>query len=229
MFVLLLAPAVAPAQPRGADGAERHYRAGVEAYTRRRFDVAATEFRAAYELTHDPALLFNLGSALASDGQRDAAVEALRDFLRASPDAPNRAAVEARLRELAPPPVAAPSTPPTPPIVMTRPAPPPPAPRSPWPAAGAVLGGVGLVAAAVGVGLYLDVDAQYDRCAQTRCPREEQPRGQDAASVGLLWGGGALALAGLVTFVLAPRRVAAPASRAYLLPTPRGLAIGGVF
>lgn len=227
MLVLLLAPVAASAQPRPADRGERHYEAGAEAYAQRRFGVAATEFRRAYELTHEPALLFNLGSALAADGQREAARAALQDYLRSAPDAPNRPAVEARLRELAPP-VAAPVVPAPPPARVTLVAPPTPrATRSPWPLVGAVAGGVGVVAAAVGVGLYLDVDAQFDRCAQVGCPRDEQPRAQDAASVALLWGGGALAVAGLVTFLAAPRTTGA--ATAYLTPTPQGLAIGGVF
>lgn len=229
MLVLLLAPAAASAQPRPTDRGERHYEAGAAAYAQRQFRLAATEFRRAYELTREPALLFNLGSALAADGQRDAARAALQDYLRASPDAPNRAAVEARLRELAPP-VEAPVAPsPTRAAVHLVAPPAARATRSPWPLVGAVAGGVGVVAAAVGAGLYLDVDAQFDRCAQVACPRDEQPRAQDAAGVALLWGGGALAVAGLVTFLVAPRATGAATARAYLAPTPRGLAIGGVF
>ena len=228
MLVLLLAPVAASAQPRAADRGERHYQAGAEAYAQRQFRVAATAFRRAYELTHEPALLFNLGSALAADGQRDAARAALQDYLRIAPDAPNRSAVEARLRELAPP-VAAPVVSSPRRVAVGLAAPPTLASRSPWPLVGAVAGGVGVVAAAVGAGLYLDVDAQFDRCAQVGCPRDDQPRAQDAASVALLWGGGALAVAGLVTFLVAPRAAGAATARAYLVPTPRGLAIGGVF
>jgi tetratricopeptide (TPR) repeat protein len=225
---LVLAPLAAAAQPRSAEGGEAHYQAGAAAYAQRRFREAAAEFRQAYALTSEPALLFNLGSALAADGQRDAAREALQAFLAAAPDAPNRAAVEARLRELAPV-VAAPAPPPA---VALAPAAPPVArtvARSPWPVAGAVTGGVGVLAAAVGLGLYLDVDAQFDRCAQSGCARDEQPRAQDAASVGLLWGGGALAVAGLVTWLVAPSTVRGTAARVYVAPTARGVALAGVF
>jgi len=234
IVLLLLVPAVAPAQPRAssAELGERRYRAGFEAFARRDYAAAAAAFGEAYELTHDPALLFNLGSALASAGQRDAARNALEAFLRSSPDAPNRAAVEARIRALTPAPVvvapaAAPRPAPASSLVLSRA---PPATRpSPWPTVGVVLGGVGLVAAAVGLGLYLDVDARFGRCAQVPCPREDQPRGEDVASVALLWGGGAIAVAGLVTLLVAPRRSSSAIARIVVAPTAQGLTVGGAF
>ena len=233
---LLLTPATALAQPHGTERGEEHLRAGVEAYGRRQFRAAAIEFRAAYELTGEAMLLFNLGSALAADGQRDAAREAFEQYLRALPQAPNRVAVEARLRELAPPPTFPPppavvvvpaATPPvvaavprTPPVVEVR--------RSTLPLVGAVVGGAGLVAAGVGLGLYLDVDARLQSCAANHCSAAEQSRGEDAAAVALLWGGGAVALAGLVTFLVAPRTTRA-APRAIILPQPGGLLVAGTF
>lgn len=232
-LALLSSPAVSSAQPRAAPSnpGERRYREGYDAFARRDYAAAAVAFRLAYELTHDPALLFNLGSALESDGQRDAARESFEAYLRATPDTPNRAVVEARLRSLQPA-VVAPAPPSPVAAAIVRVAPPgavAPRPGSPWPVAGAVVGGVGVIAAALGLGLYLDVDARFDRCAQVPCPREDQPRGEDVASVALLWGGGALAVAGLVTFLLAPRPARSASARVFISPTLHGLTIGGAF
>ncbi|MDB4931392.1 MAG: hypothetical protein JWM10_3876, partial [Myxococcaceae bacterium] len=114
------------------------------------------------------------------------------------------------------------STPPrpAPPAVVER--------RSVLPLVGLVGGGVGVVAAGVGLGLYLDVDAAYARCAANRCAEGERARGQDLAAVTLLWGGGAVALAGLVTFLVAPRTTRTT-TRAMLLPQPGGVALAGTF
>ena len=238
---LFLSPAAALAQPHVPGRGEHHFQDGIEAYGRRQFRIAAIEFRAAYELTNESMLLFNLGSALAADGQRDAAREALLQYLRALPDAPNRALVEARLRELGPapspagtppPPVAPPPVAPSPQAVPVARAPAPLPPSrpssSPLPLVAALGGGLGVLSAAVGVGLYLDVDARFQTCVSNRCPEAERARGEDAAAVALLWGGGAVALAGLVTFLVAPR-AGRSSPRAMVLPQPGGLVVAGTF
>lgn len=93
---------------------------------------------------------------------------------------------------------------------------------------GLAAAGAGVIAAGVGVGLYLDVDAQYAACVATRCSNDARPRGEDAASVALLWGGAALAVGGLTMFLLAPRGATAE-PRAYLTVHPHGLGVGGSF
>lgn len=220
---------------------EQHYQAAVQAYERRDFHAAAAEFRAAYDLTHVAALLFNLGNALAADSQRDAAVEAFRAYLRELPDAPNRADIEARLRALgdlgpaaAPPPprVEAPREPPprieqaparvaTPPLRISE--------RSPVSVAGGVVGAVGVVAAAVGVGLYVDALGVYESCQRSACALEDQRRGEYQASLGLLVGGSVLAVGGLVTMLAAPRRERVVERGPYVLVQPGGLVVGGAF
>jgi tetratricopeptide (TPR) repeat protein len=233
LLALLASPLNALAQPRAAGAGEQHFRTGLEAYGRREYRAAAAEFRAAYELTRESMLLFNLGLALAADGQREAARDALRRYLRATPDAPNRAIAEARLRELDPAPVAAT---PTPAAAAPEPEPGPVVARTPpavgrpsrLPLAGLVGGGAGVAAAGVGLGLYLDVGARFDRCVAAQCPEAERARGEDLAAVTLLWGGGVLAAAGLVTFLAAPRGTHATA-RAMVVPQPRGLAVVGTF
>lgn len=70
-----------------------HYRAG-------RFRVAVELLRESYELHPEPVVLFNLARSLEGLGEFDAALDAYRRFLEASPDAPDRGAVEARVETL---------------------------------------------------------------------------------------------------------------------------------
>lgn len=89
---------------------------------------------------------------------------------------------------------------------------------------GLVGAGAGVVLAAVGIGLYVDVDSQFQACLLSGCAPADQPTGQDTASVALMWTGGALALGGAVVALLAPpsrpRREVAAASPWF---DPRGL------
>ena len=246
LFALTLTPSALLAQPAPSLG-EQHYRAGVEAFEHAQYHAAAIEFRAAFELTNEPSLLVNLGNALASDGQRDEACTAFRRYLTLAPTAPNRTAAVAREHELCAPlaqPAQPPATQPAQPPV-TQPAQPPPTVTPPtvtpretdapgsrtalaW--TGAAVGGLGVVAAGVGLALYLDAGAQYDRCAQQGyCPESERAVTENAVAVGLLWGGGALALGGLATFLFAPRAHAHTPPRAWVLPRPDGLTLGGSF
>ena len=232
-LTLLFAAAPAGAQSAAQLGAQ-HYRTGAEAFARREFRVAAIEFRTAYELTHEPALLFNLGAALALDERRDEAREAFERYLRERPDAPNRAQVEARLHDLRAPAssvrtAAVPGRSQPPARFVAPPTTPTAAAGSPVRAAGVVVGSVGLLALGIGAGLYVDVGSQYDTCAVRRCPAILQPRGEDAASVALLWAGGALTVAGLVTFFAAPRRGASAGAHVMVVPQARGLTVAGVF
>ena len=68
--------------------ATTHYREG-------RFESAAEMLRSAYELHPDPAFLYNLGRALESAGDAEAAVEAYDQYL-SSPEAPQRRAAQTR-------------------------------------------------------------------------------------------------------------------------------------
>ena len=77
-----------------------HFRNGQQAFVARRFDVAAREFEVAYELTHDPLLLFNLGAAREQIPDVAGALDAYQRFLQAMPNAPNRVDVDARVSVL---------------------------------------------------------------------------------------------------------------------------------
>jgi tetratricopeptide (TPR) repeat protein len=144
------------AQPRARspeEQAKEQYERGVVAYNLERFDDAIAAFTRAYELDPAPILLYNIAQARWKKGENDRALFYYRRYLEADPHAENRAAVEARMRELerprqpapvAAPPAAAAAVPP--PAYVQASAPPPERPplyRRPlfW-------GAVGVVAAA---------------------------------------------------------------------------------
>ena len=239
-LALVASPSVVLAQTAPSLG-EQHYQAGVDAYARGEYHAAAIEFRAAFELTGEPQLQFNLGNALAADGQRDAACQAIRAYVTALPNAPNRAAADARVRELC-----ATTNPATPPVIDRAPPPPtvvtpPPVvtppraresltARSPWPTVGLVAGATGLAATVVGLGLWADVASQHDACVtQGWCSEDAKPRGENVAAAALIYGGAALSVAGLVTWLVAPRTRRAHSPTAWLVAQPGLLGVGGAF
>jgi tetratricopeptide (TPR) repeat protein len=166
--------------------ARGHYELGMSHYEVGEFLLAIDEFKIAYAASHAPGLLFNLAQASRLARQYDQALFFYRSFLRARPDAPNRADVEARILEVESLAAAAHQRHPRgdgaePPPPTSEPAPPVPAP--PAPAAtttatvtatasaaaprprngrrerivGLVTGGVGL--AALGIGIYFGTQA----------------------------------------------------------------------
>ena len=74
------------------DRAHTHYQLG-------RFSEALTEYAKAYELFPAAALLFNLGQCHRGLGDCPRAVFSFEGYLRAKPDAPNRALVEDLIAE----------------------------------------------------------------------------------------------------------------------------------
>lgn len=82
------------------DEARALYDAGVMAYGNGRFGEALERFQRAYELSHRPALLFNVASCQDRLRQDARAVESYRAYLEAQPDAENRGFVEERIRFL---------------------------------------------------------------------------------------------------------------------------------
>ena len=77
------------------------FEAGRVSYAAGRFEDALGYFQRAYEISHRPVLLYNVGSA-ADKLRRDAvALTALRSYLEGVPNAENREEVEARIRVLA--------------------------------------------------------------------------------------------------------------------------------
>jgi tetratricopeptide (TPR) repeat protein len=80
--------------------ARAHYTVGVAMYDAGRFPEAATEFQAAYDLSHRPQLLYNCYVAYRDSSQPRRARDSLRQFLMEVPDAPNRIHLQARLEAM---------------------------------------------------------------------------------------------------------------------------------
>jgi tetratricopeptide (TPR) repeat protein len=71
-------------------------------YKEGKFSEAAVLLRQAYELEPEPILLYNMGRALESDGQLQAAAQAFQEYLRTAKklSPPERRALQARIRSL---------------------------------------------------------------------------------------------------------------------------------
>jgi hypothetical protein len=119
------------------EAAGKHFSAAQEAFGAKHFKTAAGEFEAAYGITKDPVLLYNVGESYEKAGDGHKAVGAYKQYLKEQPAAQDRAEVQKRIKAIeakgykltsqsAPgdnPPTTAPAT--TPPAT-TSPATPPP-------------------------------------------------------------------------------------------------------
>jgi len=85
--------------------AKQHYLSGAAAYDRGDYQLAVDEFRRAWHLSHQPAMLFNLGRAESKLGHDETALQYLREYLEELPDSPDvpavRSEIEAREKALA--------------------------------------------------------------------------------------------------------------------------------
>jgi tetratricopeptide (TPR) repeat protein len=234
VLALAVASVAASARASEVDEAKRHYLKGTKAYEVGAYEEAIVEYREAYRLVDDPALLFNLGQAQRLAGHTVEALRAYRMFLLKVPDAPNRADVEAIVHDLErlPQPAAqkAVSTPvpPAPPIA-TAAAPavatPPPAsittaPREQAPnapsrtrvIAGAVVAGIGGALLAGGIAFsVLANHASNDvtHAAQTGGAFDygiySSGKTDDALGIALLSVGGCAVVVGAIVMIVAKR------------------------
>ncbi len=94
----LFVPGTALGQDFAAAG--RHFAAAQDAFGQDRFSQAAKEYQAAYEITKDPVLLFNIGESFQRAGDGPQAIRSYRAYLQAQPTASDRPEVERRLNEL---------------------------------------------------------------------------------------------------------------------------------
>jgi hypothetical protein len=76
------------------------FAAGREAFEAGRYDAALARWQEAYDLSHRPTLLYNLGLAADRLRQDDRALSSFRAYLDQVPQAENRAEVAARIRAL---------------------------------------------------------------------------------------------------------------------------------
>lgn len=137
-LTLVLSPALAQAQDDGQldEAARLTFESAREAFVAGDYETALDRFRQAYQLSPRPGLLYNIAQTLDRLRRDEETVEALREYIEAVPDAPNRPEVEARIRVLerslaereseaqvtAPPPASDPDPDPPPATPVTEPA-----------------------------------------------------------------------------------------------------------
>lgn len=107
LAVALLLPASVGAQDQGGDGggsldeaARLTFESAREAFVAGDYETALARFRQAHQLSPRPGLLYNIAQTLDRLRRDEETVDALREYLDAMPNAPNRSEVEARIRVL---------------------------------------------------------------------------------------------------------------------------------
>jgi tetratricopeptide (TPR) repeat protein len=98
--LLVCASAHAQTQPQRLERAKQLYGDGRKAYEVGDYQKAYDAFKESYLLSHEPALLYNISSALQGLRRPHEAAEALRSFLRLRSDDPERPQIEERIRAL---------------------------------------------------------------------------------------------------------------------------------
>src|SRR5258707_13957870 len=94
---VLLWCAAALADARQDQAARDAYKSGRDAYEAGNYQVAYDKFKESFQLSHEPALLYNISSALAGLKRPHDAAEALRSFLRLQPTDPDKDRIEKRI------------------------------------------------------------------------------------------------------------------------------------
>src|SRR5438093_761797 len=85
-FLLLLASA-APAWAQDYEAAGKHFATAQELYGKGKFVQAAAEYQAAYDITKDPILMFNVAEAFEKGKEWNNAVKAYRRYIAEAPTA----------------------------------------------------------------------------------------------------------------------------------------------
>jgi tetratricopeptide (TPR) repeat protein len=101
--VLVVAPPLpeAEAQTRGQIRRARAlFARGIRLYDRHRYTQALRVFTRAYQLAPAPPIVFNIAQCHQALGADERALESYELYLQVAPDAPNRAAVEQKIRQL---------------------------------------------------------------------------------------------------------------------------------
>jgi len=99
LVALLVLAGPASAQKRMED-AKREFHAGRTAYDQSDYAGAYDHFKRSYVLSQEPALLYNISSALQGLGRPGDAAESLRDYLKIMPNDPERLQIEQRITTL---------------------------------------------------------------------------------------------------------------------------------
>jgi hypothetical protein len=80
--------------------AAAHFGAAQQAFGKQHFHTAAAEFQMAYDITKDPVLLYNIGEAWQKAGDGKKAVASYKAYLKAQPNAQDRADVQKRIKTI---------------------------------------------------------------------------------------------------------------------------------
>ncbi|MDB4967927.1 MAG: hypothetical protein JWN44_3616 [Myxococcales bacterium] len=97
---LILWCTVAGADARQEQAARDSFKVGRAAYETGDYQLAYDKFKESFQLSHEPALLYNISSALQGLKRPHEAAEALRSFLRLSPGDPDKDRIEKRIATL---------------------------------------------------------------------------------------------------------------------------------
>jgi tetratricopeptide (TPR) repeat protein len=97
---ILLWCAIAGADARQDEAARNAFKIGRAAYEAGDYQLAYDRFKESFQLSHEPALLYNIASALQGLKRPHDAAEALRSFLRLQPNDADRPKIEQRVATL---------------------------------------------------------------------------------------------------------------------------------
>src|SRR5215475_8477956 len=97
---LLIWCSIAAADARQDEAAKNAYKVGRAAYETGDYQLAYDKFKESFQLSHEPALLYNIASALQGLKRPHDAAEALRSFLRLQPNDPDKPKIEQRIATL---------------------------------------------------------------------------------------------------------------------------------
>lgn len=175
-------------------------------------EEALAHFKAAYDLSHRPQLLYNIGLSADRLGHREEALAAYRGYLDAVPDAHNRVSVADRVRALeamnAPAPEAVAAEPVASDAPPAEPAPEEPSQEDSVPIVPLVVAGAGVVVIGVGVAFGVSASNGEDAYSSARVRTIPDVKAaeaklsdakSDATTANVLYAiGGVVATAGLV-------------------------------
>ncbi|HNN49814.1 MAG TPA: hypothetical protein PKO07_02250, partial [Pseudomonadota bacterium] len=104
MLALTLASAAgvfeAKAHAQDYAAAGQHFDAAQEAFAAGKFELAAKEYQAAFDITKESTLLQSIGESWQRAGNAPKALTAYKAYIKAAPQAPDRAAIEERIKAI---------------------------------------------------------------------------------------------------------------------------------
>jgi tetratricopeptide (TPR) repeat protein len=98
--VIAILLAALPVRAEGTSEAKAHFEKGQTHYSLGEFDEAAAEFKEAFRLRQEPAILYNIAQAMRQSHQYQQAYFYYSQFLHKRPEAPNRSEVEGLMAQM---------------------------------------------------------------------------------------------------------------------------------